>query len=103
MNEKFNVGDIVLSVAGHDADRFYIIVSMEGIYAHICNGKLHKIEKPKKKKIKHLRNTGCTYEKLTGVQFEKSKITNPALKRAIVAYKSSLSASSAEKGYTSSR
>ena len=47
MNEKFNVGDIVLSVAGHDADRFYIIVSMEGIYAHICYGKLHKIEKPK--------------------------------------------------------
>ena len=87
MNENFNVGDIVLSVAGHDADMFYVVVSTEGVYAYICNGKLHKIEKPKKKKFKHLKNTGCTYKELTGVQLEKSKVTNPALKKAIALFK----------------
>ncbi len=83
MRVKFNVGDLVRSEAGRDAGRYYFVVSVEDNFAYICNGKLHKVQKPKKKKIKHLISAGCTYEELTGVQFDKEKITNPKLKKAI--------------------
>ncbi len=90
MKEKFNIGDIVLSLAGHDKGKYFVIVSVEGIFACIANGKLHKAEKPKKKKIKHLKNIGCTYEQLTGVQLSRERVTNPSLKKAISKFKNSL-------------
>ncbi len=87
MEEKFNTGDIVQSVAGHDKDRYFVIVAMDGIFALIANGKLHKCDKPKKKKLKHLKNTGCTYEEIMGVQFDKAWISNPKLRKAINNFK----------------
>ncbi len=88
MDEKFSIGDIVLSKAGRDAGKHFVIVKRDGNFAHIANGKLHKIEKPKKKKLKHIAKTNCTYEQLMGVQFEKEKITNPKLKKTIFRFHS---------------
>ncbi len=87
MSEKFNAGDIVKSMAGHDKDKFFVVLSSDGIFAHIANGKLRKADKPKIKKLKHLENTGCTYEKMMGVQFERQGISNPKLKKAINNFK----------------
>ncbi len=91
MEEKFITGDIVLSIRGRDADKYYVVVSTEGIFAYIANGKLHKAEKPKKKKIKHLKNTHTTYEQMMGVQFDKAGISNPKLRRAITTFKNYMS------------
>ncbi len=86
MSEKFNVGGLVQSAAGRDADKYYFIVAKEGDFAYICNGKLHKVDKPKKKKLKHLKGTEYTYEMLTGMPFDGNKVTNPALKKAIYTF-----------------
>lgn len=51
-----NIGDIVISTAGRDAGKYFVVVGIaEGQYRLVCDGKLRKISKPKKKKIKHLK------------------------------------------------
>jgi len=52
---KPQLGMIVRSKAGRDAGRFFIVIGFtpEG-YAMICDGSTHTVEKPKKKKVRHL-------------------------------------------------
>lgn len=52
-------GDIVLSRAGHDSGRAFVVTSVvsEG-FVLIADGKSRKIEVPKLKRIKHLRVVG---------------------------------------------
>lgn len=50
-------GMIVKSAAGHDKDGFYVIVDIIDGCAYIADGDLRKLEKPKKKNVKHLKPT----------------------------------------------
>lgn len=50
-------GCVVRSIAGHDKDRFYVVVNMEAGKAFIADGKRRKLEKPKAKNPLHLRPT----------------------------------------------
>ncbi len=50
----FVKGLIVRSGAGHDKEQFFVIIQRENDYAFISDGKRRKLEKPKKKKLKHL-------------------------------------------------
>lgn len=45
---------VVLSMAGHDSKRIFIVVKVEGRYAWIVDGHLRPVEKMKKKKVRHL-------------------------------------------------
>lgn len=47
-------GLVVKAKAGRDKDDFFIVMDFNEKEAFICNGKRRKIEKPKKKNIKHL-------------------------------------------------
>ena len=86
MEENFNVGDIVLSRAGRDSDRYYIVVSVDENFVFICDGDLHKTDKPKKKKNKHIRATGASSEYIAGKLEEGSKVTNTELRRAVAEF-----------------
>ena len=50
------LGSIAVSLAGHDRNRAFIIVGVldEG-YVAVADGRRRKIEKPKRKKMKHIR------------------------------------------------
>jgi len=49
------IGKVVHSKSGRDKNRCFIIVGIiDTDYVYISDGDLRKIEKPKKKKIKHL-------------------------------------------------
>ncbi|MCM1328893.1 MAG: KOW domain-containing RNA-binding protein [Ruminococcus sp.] len=50
-------GMIVKSKAGHDKGRFMVITALEGDFAFLADGKERKLEKPKKKRLKHLAAT----------------------------------------------
>ena len=52
------VGSVVRSLAGHDKGDYFIVLSMNGEYAYVADGKLRKAETPKKKKLKHLQKSG---------------------------------------------
>ena len=56
MMMTYNKGDIVLSLAGRDAKKAFVVVEEKGEdYVGLADGKSRKAEKPKKKKTKHIR------------------------------------------------
>ena len=48
------VGCFAISRAGHDKDKMYVILSLQGEYAMVSDGKLKTVNEPKKKSLKHL-------------------------------------------------
>lgn len=56
------VGSVVKSRAGHDKERFFITLGSDNGFALIADGKERKLEKPKRKNIKHLAPTGSVYD-----------------------------------------
>ena len=47
--------DVVLSMAGHDKGMLFFVLDTDGVYVSLSNGKERKVEKPKRKKSKHVR------------------------------------------------
>ncbi|MDO4543601.1 MAG: KOW domain-containing RNA-binding protein [Clostridia bacterium] len=59
MREEIAVGDVVISKAGRDAKRLFVVTEVvDAEYVLLCDGDLRKLDKPKRKKIKHLKRTG---------------------------------------------
>lgn len=53
---------IVRSAAGRDKGKFMVIVSIEGDFAYIADGRERKLDKPKKKRLKHIRVTNTVVD-----------------------------------------
>lgn len=51
-------GTLVVSVAGHDKLRVYLVVRVDTKFAWLTDGRLRPLEKQKKKNITHLRPLG---------------------------------------------
>lgn len=59
------VGQFVLSTAGRDKDRIHVVCSIiDSEYVLIADGKTRKINKPKKKKTRHIKLLGYKDEML---------------------------------------
>ena len=60
MTEKhLTVGSVAMSAAGRDSGRAFVVLGeADNDYVLIADGKLRKLEKPKKKKRRHLKDTG---------------------------------------------
>ena len=79
------VGQIVISRAGRDAGRKFVVVRViDDLYVEICDGDLRKVEKPKKKKIKHLNITDDMAEGLAEKLKSGDRITNAEIRKALV-------------------
>ena len=68
---------VVKSMAGHDSGSYYAVIRAENGFAYIADGKLRKVEKPKKKNPLHLQKTLVTVEL--------ADITNKKLRSALAA------------------
>jgi ribosomal protein L14E/L6E/L27E len=73
MENTFVLGSVVMSKSGRDSGNFFAIVKLvDAEYVMISDGEIRKIEKPKKKKIKHLRPNGEILSKIA-VKLQKGK------------------------------
>lgn len=52
--EKQEVGMLARSKAGHDKGHVYVIIKEEEAYVYLADGSIRTIERPKKKKRKHV-------------------------------------------------
>ena len=48
------VGRFATSKAGHDRTQLYVILAEDGDFVSLCDGRLKTIDKPKKKRKKHV-------------------------------------------------
>ena len=53
MNEC-KIGMLARSKAGHDKDKVYVIIDKDDTYVYLVDGKIRTLDKPKKKKWKHV-------------------------------------------------
>ena len=76
--ERVKAGMFARSKAGHDKGKLYIIMKTEGEYAYLTDGRIRPLEKPKKKKIRHIQpEYRISYEQ------EPEKMSDDDIKRAI--------------------
>ena len=78
--------DIVLSLNGRDKDKRFLVVQVQGEYSLLVDGKGRRVDKPKRKKNKHLK----LLDKYDGFIAEKilnnEKVTNNEIRRALAQY-----------------
>ena len=53
--ERYKAGMLARSLAGHDEGQIYVIIESEASYIYLVNGKNRTLDRPKKKKAKHVR------------------------------------------------
>ena len=87
---QFSRGDIVFSKMGRDQGRYYIVVDVDEKFAFIADGKLHKIQKPKKKKFRHLIHLGANSTVIEEKIKNGQELTNPAIRKAVSEYEKNL-------------
>ena len=69
------VGAVALSKSGRDAGIYCIITDVIGEYAYIADGRGRRVDRPKKKKLKHLLITDYTVPD-EGMSDGKTDLTN---------------------------
>ena len=79
-----SAGDIVYSKAGRDKDKFFIVLEvLDSSYVLLADGALRGVEKPKKKKMKHLKKTIIKAQLISKKLANNEKVTNTDLKRIL--------------------
>ena len=78
--------DIVRSIAGRDKGKYFFVVDTDGEFLMLADGKIRRIENPKRKKRKHAafvkKVDCCIAEKLRSEE----KVTNSELRRTLAEY-----------------
>lgn len=81
--EKFQIGKLAFSKAGHDKDSIYVIIKFDQEYVYLVDGILKKLEKPKKKRIKHIQIINEIPANIAESLQTGKKVTDEDIKRAI--------------------
>ncbi len=84
--ERIETGMLARSRAGHDKDKVYVISRAEDAYVWLADGRLRLLEKPKKKKKKHIQIIYTIPENLQKKLEEGKPLQNEDIKRAIKRY-----------------
>jgi len=85
------LGQVVYSKAGRDGGRKFIVVDIiDENYVMISDGDLRKIDKPKKKKIKHIKPTEIVIESLAEKLRNGQRVTNSEIRKTLASIEESL-------------
>ena len=68
---------------GRDRGLYFIVVGVEENYVYLVDGSVRKIDKPKRKKVKHIELTSLHEENIATRVKNKHKITNQDIKKAL--------------------
>lgn len=75
-------GQVLLSTAGHDKGELMAVTGFDGKRILLCNGKSHRLESPKAKNPKHLKETQFVLSEHSmatnrSIRKQLNKIANP--------------------------
>ena len=83
--------DIVQSIAGRDQGKLFYVIETDCAYVLIANGKDRKMEKPKRKKLKHVRKVPRTETRVAGKLLSGEKVLNSELRRDLAQFSQKIS------------
>lgn len=80
--------DIVLSLAGHDNGKLYMVLAVEGEFALLADGKIRKTLKPKRKKLRHIAFESRAGSPLADILGSGGVISDSEIRRMLAIYRS---------------
>jgi len=84
MEGKAVPGQLVISRSGRDSGTIYLVIDFEGDrFVRVADGLLRRVEKPKRKNVRHLGYYPVVAEEIAGKLNSGERVTNPELRRAI--------------------
>ncbi len=91
MNRPIQVGDLVISLTGRDKGKCFLVIESSKTRVKIVDGKTHKLNSPKTKNIKHVKQilTANLKEFVENIK-QGHKVSNKKLYKQIKAKKQKL-------------
>ena len=75
------ISDVVVSNAGRDRDQLFYVIGTEGVYTLLANGKDRRLEKPKRKKVKHVSKVLRAETRVAAKLLAGDKVLNSELRK----------------------
>ena len=77
----FNIADVVKSTAGRDQGKLFYVIGTDPVYLTLANGKDRTLEKPKRKKRKHVQKVLRSETRVADKLRRGDKVLNGELRR----------------------
>ena len=77
----FIIADVVESTAGRDAGKLFYVIETDPVYLFLANGKDRTLEKPKRKKRRHIRKVLRSETRVAEKLRQGDKVLNSELRR----------------------
>ena len=77
------ISDVVLSTTGRDKDKLFYVIGIEGEYLLLANGKDRTLDKPKRKKQKHVQKVLRSETRVAVKLVNGDKVLNSELRKEL--------------------
>ena len=78
---NIRISDVVISIAGRDRGEWFYVIDEDPIYLFLANGKDRTMDKPKRKKRKHVQKVLRSETRVAGKILSGDKVLNGELRR----------------------
>ena len=75
------ISDVVVSTAGHDQGELFYVIGMDEQFLYLANGKDRSLDKPKRKKRKHVQKVLRSETRVVEKLIHGDKVLNSELRR----------------------
>ena len=79
--DNFNISDVVVSTAGHDQGEIFYVIDVDDQFLYLANGKDRSLDKPKRKKRKHVQKVLRSETRVVEKLIHGDKVLNSELRR----------------------
>ena len=80
-NTEFMISDVVASAAGRDQGKLFYVIGTDDTFVMLVNGKDRTLEKPKRKKRKHVQKVLRSETRVAAKILSGDKVLNSELRR----------------------
>lgn len=77
----FEISDVVVSMAGRDQGQWFYVTALDDTHLYLTNGKDRTLEKPKRKKRRHVQKILRSETRVAGKLRTGDKVLNSELRR----------------------
>ena len=79
--DNMNISDVVVSTAGHDQGEIFYVIGTDDQFLYLANGKDRTLDKPKRKKRKHVQKVLRSETRVAEKLIHGDKVLNSELRR----------------------
>ena len=90
--DNIHISDVVVSTAGHDQGKLFYVIDEDANYLTLANGKDRTLDKPKRKKRRHVQKVLRSETRVAVKILSGDKVLNSELRRDLAYHASQMQA-----------